>query len=168
MKTLAGIILLLIIACCASQAQTVESGWKGILPLLSNETEVEEAYGKPDRIDDNGYFNYRLDDSFVQINYSSSPCLPNHYNRGKFNVPSNTVLDITVGIKKVVLLRDLAYDRPKYYRDTSGDVANYVSYRSQELGISIGTAILDEKGNEYVGSIRYSPSEELKTKFKCK
>lgn len=148
--------------------QAVETGWKGVRPLLSSQTDVEKAFGKPERIDDNGYYNYRMNDSYVRVNYSTEPCRSNQYERGKFNVPANTVLNLWISLKKTILLADLDFDRKKYYRDTSGDVINSVDYFNKEAGIGIGTSIHDEKRNEYVGTIEYSPSETLKAKFICK
>ncbi len=87
--------------------------------LISNKTDVEKAYGKPERIDDNGYYNYRMDDSFVQVNFTTKPCRRNQYDRGKFNVPANTVLDVWVSIKKTILFKDLNYDKAFDHRDTS-------------------------------------------------
>lgn len=108
-----------------------------------------------------------MDDSFVQVNFTTKPCRRNQYDRGKFNVPANTVLDVWVSIKKTILFKDLNYDKALYHRDTSGDVQNYVYYFRKDAGIGIGTAILDAQGNEYVGQIDYRPAEKLAVKFAC-
>ncbi|HEY2847266.1 MAG TPA: hypothetical protein VGI80_05560, partial [Pyrinomonadaceae bacterium] len=45
----------------AAQTQRIEKGWNGILPLASMKRDVENVFGKPYRIDDDGHYNYRTD-----------------------------------------------------------------------------------------------------------
>ena len=149
------------------QPQAVENGWKGILPLVSSRTDVEKAYGKHERVDDNGYYNYRTGDFFVQVNYATGPCHPNRYNRGKFNVPEGTVLDLWVHLKKTILLSDLNFNRDAYFRSTGGDVEGVVYYQSRDPKIFITTSILDDGQTEEVGRIIYGPSEKSAMKFTC-
>jgi len=149
-----------------AHGQTVEAGWKGILPLISSMGDVEKAYGKAENIDDNGYHNYRIDDSFIQVSYATEPCQPNQYNRGKFNVPANTVLDVWVTLTKAILLTDLNFDRPKYLRDVS-DHTGGIHYIKREMNVMISAGIRDEHGDEYVGRIVYRPAERLKAKLIC-
>lgn len=54
--------------------QTIEEGWKGIKPLKADKTSVEKLLGKPE-IDNNGYHGYRTDGAFIQVNYSTLPCV---------------------------------------------------------------------------------------------
>jgi hypothetical protein len=146
----------------------VEKGWKGLLPLQSTKADVEKAFGNPEKVDENGYYNYRLVDAFVQVNNSTEPCTANQYDRGKFNVPKDSVLDMWIYIKRNVLVSDLKFDRQQYQRDTSGDVENVVYYHSLESGISIGASVQDAKQNEYVGLITYRPARKLRIQFECK
>ena len=161
-------LIALIASVFSVSGQALEKGWRDLLPLISSKEKVEKIFGKPENVDDNGYHNYRLDEYFIQVNYSTDPCRPNQYDRGKFNVARDTVLDIWIHVKKNLLLTKLDFDRTKYYRDATGHVTNVVYYNSQETGISIVTSIQDESRDEYVGSIHYSPSEKFRLQFACK
>ncbi len=149
-----------------SYGQTVESGWKGILPLVSGKADVEKAFGKPERVDDNGYYNYLMEDSFVQVNYAIEPCRPNQYDRGKFNVAKDTVLDVWVYLKKAIFLKDLNFDRPRYVRDTSGHTGG-IYYINRDMSVMISAGTQDAEGSEYVGRIEYRPAKKLEAKIIC-
>ena len=138
-----------------------------MLPLISTKENVEKILGKPERVDDNGYYFYEIDGYYVQVNYSTEPCRPNQYNRGKFNVAKNTVLDTWINVKKELLLTELDFDRKQYYKDTSGDLLNVYDYRNGQGGINITVGIQDEKKTEYVGRITFRPSEKLQLQFAC-
>ncbi|MEO5859391.1 MAG: hypothetical protein ABIR33_10630 [Pyrinomonadaceae bacterium] len=166
MRRTAANLIFLICLSCSALGQAIEAGWKGVLPLVSSKSDVEKAYGKPERVDDNGYYSYRMADSFVQVNYATEPCRPNQYNRGRFNVPANTVLDVWVSIHKTILLKELKYDGSKYLRDASGHTGVF-HYVNRESSIMISTSIQDAESNEYVGRIEYRAAERLKTKFAC-
>lgn len=161
------LLILLVASVFSASGQALEKGWRGLLPLISTKQNVEKIFGKPENVDDNGYHNYSLDGYFVQVNYSTDPCRPNQYGRGKFNVEQDTVLDVRIHVKKELLLTELDYDRKPYYKDTSGDLLNVYDYRSRETGINITVGIRDGKGTEYVGRITYRPSEKLRSQFAC-
>jgi hypothetical protein len=131
-----------------SQAQPVEQGWKGIRPLITNRETVETVLGKRVWVDGNAYYAYDTDDAFIQVNYSTAPCAENRYGRGKYNVPVGTVLGYTVNLKKIVKLADIRFDRPKYFKDTGGDVHNSWYYVNVDAGTSIGAFAQDAEGDE--------------------
>ena len=146
-------------------SQSIEGGWKGIKPLITSKTDVEKTLGKPSVIDDNGYYGYRTEEAFIQINYSTAPCKKNQYNRGKFMIAANTVLSYDVHMKKELTLSDLTFD--KYYKDTSGDVINVWTYynRDYSIGVTVGTK--NGEDTEYVGTIRFAPPKAEAEKLKC-
>lgn len=145
------------------QTVSIENGWKGIKPLEANKTSVNKLLGKPE-IDDNGYYGYFADGAFIQVNYSTAPCQENHYNRGKFDVSEDTVLDYSVNIKQVAL-SEIKFKRENYKRDAS-DHTNFAEYLNGKDGVEISVIIYGD--DEYARQIRYRPSKKSAEKFKCK
>lgn len=158
------ISLLIILLSSIVSCQTIEKGWKGIEPLKTDKATVNKLLGTP-KVDDNGYHSYTSDETFIQVNYSTAPCQDNQYNRGKYIVVKDTVLDYIVNIKKVVKLSEIKFKREKYKKDTSGDVLDIADYINEEDGVVIGIYI--QEGTEYVGAIRFRPSKQNAEAFKC-
>lgn len=87
---------------------TPGKAWKGIVPLHSTRTDVEKLLGPP-TIEDSGY---DIDGQQVQISYSSQGCqdgLP-----GGWNVPSNTVVNLTISAKGELKLADVLISGKNY------------------------------------------------------
>lgn len=145
--------------------QAIEKGWKGIKPLQTNKATVDKLLGTPE-INDNGYQNYKTDDAFVQVNYSTAPCEENQYKRGEYNIAQNTVLDYTVRLKERILLSEFNFKRDDYTKDTSGCLLSSADYRNEDNSISIGVYI--QEGTEYVTDIRFRESNKNIEAFKCK
>ena len=149
-------------------ARNLEEGWYGVKPLRTRKTEVDKVFGKPD-VDDNNYFRYSTKDASIQVNYSTTPCKENRYERGVFSVPENTVLDYTVYFKEqpaFPLLSSLKFDKKKYTKDTTAHLGRYVGYWNTEDGVQISAYLL---GNvERVQSIRFQPGPSDMKKLSCK
>ncbi len=150
MKVFVLILLLNSVVLC----QTIEDGWKGIKPLETNKTKVDKLLGKPE-IDDNGYYNYRTDEAFIQVNYSENPCSKDNYGRGKYTVAKDTVLSYWVHLKEGIKLSEFNFDREKYYKDTSGDLKSSYDFYNDEDGIGIdigiqGSTEKDPKSGKYI------------------
>jgi hypothetical protein len=158
--------------------QSIEDGWKGILPFKTDIATVQKLLGQPE-IDENGYHGYSGVDAFVQVNYSSEPCRedPKHpgLHRGKYNLPKGVVLDYRVVLRKTIAMPDLKLDLKKYYRETGyhvRDLAYYFEYiegtrkTSNQNGVSIAVSVQNEIEN--VSSITYYPREAEKKAAACK
>lgn len=152
------VFLNLLVSC-----HTIEDGWKGIRPLRTDKATVEKLLGKPE-VDDNGYYRYRTGEAFIRINYSSTPCENNKMNRGKFNVPKDTVLDYYVRPLTLTPLSNLKFKKEQYYRDASGDT-NSILLISNEYGVMIG--IQDQEGIEYFSGVDFKASKKDAEYFKC-
>src|SRR5215831_21022617 len=100
-------------AASVSFPQTIEDGWKGILPFKTDKATVEKILGKP-LINSDGYYNYSSDEAFVQVDFSAEPCTQVPYGRGRYNVPKDRVIRYWVSLRKQTLLSDLKFDRSKY------------------------------------------------------
>lgn len=158
------VLVLIILLNSPLFCQTIENGWKGIKPLGTSKRTVEKLFGKAE-IDDNGYYRYRFGDTFVRVNYSTAPCTDNPYERGRFNVPEDTVLDYYVVPKELSLLSQLKFNREKYYKDVSGDT-NSILLINDDDGVIIG--IQEQEGIEYLAGLDFMASKSLTEKFKCK
>lgn len=167
MRVLFIILLLNSIVIC----QTIEEGWKGIKILKTNKTEVNNLLGKPEVYKD-GHYGYKTDDAFIRISYSETPCKEASFGRGDYNIVEETVLNYNVNFKENIKLSEFKFKPEKYYRDTSGDLTNFVSYQNFEDGIII-TVQIQESGKkdledvEYVRTINFTPSIIANNPYKC-
>jgi hypothetical protein len=159
------IILLLLSLNLATFGQSIENGWKGIRPLQTNKTTVDRILGTPE-IEDDGYHGYKTAEAFIRVNYSSSPCESNPAGRGKYAIPTNTVLDYDVILNKEIRLSEFRFNRQKYRRIADGDVINFVYYYDEEDGIMLTARIQEE--TEYVRKIDFRPASSEIEKYKCK
>jgi hypothetical protein len=158
------VVLLLLSGTLKAWSQTLESGWKEIKPLSTDKNTVEKILGKA-RKDNNDYFGYRTDIAFTQVNYSTEPCQGNQFNRGKFNVPKNTVLDYSVHFHRPTRLTELKFKRGKYTRQTNAHRPDEFILLNQSDGIMIIGSV--EQGLEYVGVIYFKPKKRDEAKFRC-
>ena len=99
------------------QAQPIDEGWKGVKPLVTTKGTVNKLFGKHN-IDSNGYYGYRTEVGYIQVEYSTEPCVANQYDRGRYSVPEDIVLRYDVHIKKPLLFSDLIIDKSNYFLDT--------------------------------------------------
>lgn len=165
MKAFSGLLSILIVLSAlstSSQGQSLEDGWLGILPLVSTKEDVEKKLGKP-KTDENGYHGYRFDGGFIQVNYSTAPCKENQYNRGKYNIESDTVLDYTVNIHEGVRLSALTFDREAYRKQESSHGGKLYVRRDNSIWI---TAFI-EGGQEYVARLDFRAGNLQSAKHRC-
>lgn len=149
----------LVLAC-----QDIENGWKDIKPLLTNRTAVEKLLGNP-RVDDNGYYGYSSNETFIQVNYSTKPCAGDQYNRGRYIISKDTVLDYTVTLKIPIRLSELNFNRELFTKDTGDHLSNVFYLNNRDAGIMI--TVFTQLDAEYVGSIQFRPTKSDAEKFKC-
>jgi hypothetical protein len=144
--------------------QSIEEGWKGILPLKTSRAEVENRLGRPE-VDDDGYYRYKTDDAFIRVNYSCTPCQDSKFGRGQYKVATGTVLDYYVIPKDRKVFSNLELKRDTYIRDTSGDVQNNVLYVNKDNSVIVSIHL--QEGTEYVGRIYYNPRSADAKALKC-
>lgn len=119
------ICLIFAIICLTLPARPLQQGkgWRGLVPLHSTRTEVEQLLGPPEQGGDASI--YRVHDETVQVEYAKSFCRGNLLG---WNVPADTVLQITVIPHKKENLTKLELDKGKYtkaYGHVTED--NYIS-----------------------------------------
>ena len=158
--------LFIIMLVSTVSCQTLENGWKGIKPLRTDKTTVEKILGEPE-IDENGYHGYRVGSVFVQVNYSSAPCEVDRYQRGKYSVAENTVLDYSVNfLSNELKLSDLTIDRKRYHKETDDHIEGLSHFYNEDDDILI--TVESQNNIEYVGRIIFRARKAEIKKFLCR
>ncbi len=146
---------------CQQVTQMNNSGihrnvWRGIRPLHSTRKDVELILGKPTRQALNEAYAYNDKDERIEVLYSDGPCSPSVV--GKWNVPRDTVLRLTIYPQRTVLLQELGLDLGKYRRGPDPNIPDSFFWVNRKEGILIQSQI--EFGSEQVVSIEYSRSSD--------
>ncbi len=137
--------------------------WRDIRPLHSTKADVERILGRPKKRSLNQTYAYDTNEEQIDVLYSEAPCSPSVV--GKWNVPSDTVLRITIYPRGTIRIRDLALDRDNYGRGPDPNIPNAFFWVNREEGIMIQSQLKD--GSEQVMSIEYSRSSKDK-RLLCK
>jgi hypothetical protein len=140
-----------------SGSSTIASEWHGIVPLHSTRSDVLRILGEPN----SKYDRYLIDGEEADILYSRGSCLSG------WNVPSDTVLRISVTFKQSPNLSDLKIDLDKYVRTRDPFVTTHVFYTNSEEGLRYEVFEgLKEKGE--VLQVYYEPTTRDEMLFRCK
>lgn len=141
------------------QADSVQRNvWRGIRPLYSTRDDVERVLGQPKRRSLNQSYVYDTNEENIDAFYSDGPCSPSIV--GKWNVPANTVLSITIHPQVTVLINDLQLNIDKYERVPDPNIPDWFFWTNREEGIMIQSEVRD--GVERVMSITHSRSNKDK------
>lgn len=137
------------VACCLLMFMadvSLAKEWRGIIPLHSTRADVIRLLGEPTHDGDS----YEMSEGRVSILYAGQPC-ERRFGVERWNVPADTVLEITVVLKKVLSVKDLHLDLGGFKKEP----ADYGqgSYRNDEEGISYNLWM-----THLVGSITYGPT----------
>jgi len=122
-------------------------GWRGIVPLHSTRADVEALIGPP--IQPKGR-TYDLKNERVNVVYSDGSC---DNSKIEWNVPSGTVIGITIYPQQTLLISDLRTDLNKFDKFIDPHNPDSVSYNNKEEGLGIGT-----RSNGEVVVIEYFPA----------
>lgn len=134
--------------------------WRGIVPLHSTRADVERLLGKPNA----NYGRYGFENEQADILYSDAPCTAGL--QGMWNVPRDTVIQISVVPKKELHLSDLQIDFSKYERVKDPLTQIHTYYTNKEEGIRY---VVFEGGGEDNGkilNIYYEPAA-MDTHLQC-
>lgn len=138
----------------------IENGWEGIKTLQTNKTEVEKLLGTP--TDSSDYATeYKTEEAWISVKYSSEPCRKNENGRGDYNVPKDTVLKYDVSLNKALKLADFKYNRDKFKQEAGGGY-----FENSDAGIYFITRKRDN--SEYISSITFEPGIRNTGNRKCK
>jgi hypothetical protein len=130
--------------------------WSSIRPLFSTRDDVERILGRLKRRSLSQSYVYETNEEKVDVLYSDGPCTPSVV--GKWNVPSNTVLSITIYPQRTVLISDLQLNGNKYERVPDPNIPNWFFWLNREYGVMIQSEV--EISVERVMSITYSRSTQ--------
>lgn len=142
---------------------SIENGWKDILPLQSNRQFVETKLGKPTAVKGE-VSEYSMDGVFIRVTYSRNGCSGEHKKR-IYDVPDDTVIEYTVSFHPNINISSLNYDQKAFYKDTSGDLVNSYSLVNFDAGILVGVFVLNNQ--ERASKIWYWPSKKDSERLSC-
>ena len=131
------------------------NGWRGIMPLRSVRRDVERLLGGPTNSLGETYI-YESKAERVHVLYAQAPC--ENTEVGKWNVPVDTVLKLTVYPQRTILVRDLHLSRASYPRTPEAHPENWVHYINDKDGVTVNAMI--SLGREKVMSFVYEPSKK--------
>jgi hypothetical protein len=134
--------------------------WRGIVPLRSTRADVERLIGKPNF----KYGIYDLEDARVDILYSSAPCTVGL--QGAWNVPPDTVINITLSPKRNMLFSQLRINFRRFKKTQGAPAQQYATYTDEEEGITY--VVFEGEGEDYgmISKIYYGPKAKDK-KLQC-
>lgn len=137
-------------------AKLQRNSWRGIRPLHSTRDDVEKSLGKPQRQTLNQAYLYVTKEEKIEILYSEGPCSVSEV--GKWDVPANTVLRMTIYPQGTLLLGDLNLDETKYRKGPDPNIPNRFFLINRGDGVMIQTQ--ERNGYEQVMSIEYSRASD--------
>lgn len=150
-----------------AHSQSLEGGWSDIEPLRTEKTNVEKKLGVT-KTDASGYY-YELGNGIVmRINFSTTPCAPVHYDRDKYDIPRNTVLDYVVYFNNPMLLSDLRFKPGEFSRRVDDHRPTDYVLVNEKAGITIVGYYRQDLIGEYVSQIYFKPNLSIKEKRRCK
>jgi hypothetical protein len=146
------------------------NSWRGLVPLASNRRDVEALFGSHQR-DWKTSVTYETDHESILTKYSEGNC---NVSDAQWNVPKNTLIELTVNPNPSFLLQELHLDPQRYERHeifpypeikNPPKVWNYVDNLN---GITVRTqSARGGEGEEVVVSITYQPAR-MDERLRCK
>jgi hypothetical protein len=108
-------------------------GWKGIVPLRSTRADVELLLGTP-ASSCRDLCTYETKNEIVIARYSGEPCDEKKGNR--WQVPPDTVIELTVNLAEAPKLADLRVNLKKFKKTIDPELHGYHNYSNQDMGLS--------------------------------
>jgi hypothetical protein len=148
---LSAIVLMFLAGSSASASQ-----WHGIVPFHSTRSDVLRILGEPN----SKYDRYLIDGEEASIIYSRVTCASG------WNVPSHTVILISVTLKRTTTLSDLKINLDKYVRSRDPFVTTHVFYANGEDGLLYEVYEGPKESGEVIG-VNYMPTTNDEILFRC-
>jgi hypothetical protein len=105
--------------------------WRAIVPLRSTRTDVEKLLG-PSEGKTLGV--YQLENEVVSIGFSEGPC--DEKNHQGWNVPRDTVIEMTVSPRAAILFADLPINKAALKKKPDPHLADITYYVNEDEGIT--------------------------------
>lgn len=142
------------------QDQAQLGGWNGIRPLHSTRQDVERLLG---RSNEACRCNYEMGDLKVFVQYSDEKCSP--FSKDGWDVPLDTVINVSVYPKTRPRLSELKIDLSKYRKTEDQELPGVFYYTNEESGSMIAAE------GEAVSGFFYGPAKRdasLRCLTRCK
>jgi len=146
----------LALICCSllmGMADTTEAKpWRGIVPLRSKRPQVQRVLGKPIIGGAGAIELYEKQEGRIQVMYALKPCeegLPADW--GNWKVPRDTVVNISITLRKEIPVADLKIRNIEKYKWYTGD-SGATYYHDKRSGIEY------EVQDGMVTAIAYGPT----------
>jgi hypothetical protein len=127
------------------------NSWFGLVPLKSTILDVENALGKA-KWSHGSTFVYETACERVDVVYSKGACELSEVYR--YDVPANVVIRLEIAPKQKITVDDLKLNQT-YVREQESHPANWIQYRSREVGIRISA--LTNNNVETITVLTYEP-----------
>lgn len=132
-------------------------GWRGIVPLQTQRSQVEQILGPP--IEPCGeHCSYKSGEDRVFVRYSAEPCTQNN----PWKIAAGTVIELSVYTAKREKISALRLDRRKFKRTNDPELDGYYWYEDEEQGLTYSVS----KSGHVTGSYWVGSSENDK-KLRC-
>ncbi|GEM_PF-4503824 len=128
--------------------------WEKIILLVTKKSEIEQMYGKPvDEFEDGATFVYDTKFGKLTIYYRAKKDSNN--SNCKWNVSSETVVGIRVGLFESIPVKKIKYDLSDFEKKINHN--EEITYQNSEKGIGIISYFSDSR-EELAATIYYYPT----------
>jgi hypothetical protein len=148
------VLILGCVCCLLISIPVTAKEWRGIVPLHSTRADVRKLLGKPHSEESPSSDLYEVAEGRVDIMYVREKCeqgLPANW--GNWNVPPDTVVNISISLNKPIPLTELGVPNIKRFEWYTDD-SSTTYYHDKKQGIEY--EVQDKK----VTSITYGPTEK--------
>jgi hypothetical protein len=94
--------------------------------------------------------------------------MPDQYNRGKYRIPKDTVLDYVIYFNNPKLLSDLSFMPDEYAKQDNGHVGDGFVLLNEKTGVMIVGYYRPDTQVDDVGKIYFRPGSPIEEKLLCK
>src|SRR5206468_221996 len=120
----------------STQQKALTNSWRGLTPLRSTRKDVEKLLGLPrDSVDQTYIYDATIE--IAHVTYSTGACKDSL--RGRWNVPTETVLEIRVYPRTDIQVRQFEPILSNYKRVPDPSIPNWAFYFNDENGVTIQT-----------------------------
>ncbi len=137
------------------------NSWRGLIPLRSSRSDVEELLGKS-RASHGFTYVYEMEKETVDVLYSAGPCKVSGVER--WNVAADIVVRMDVRPRVKIPIQALHLDKTRYPRLEEAHPENWARYMNDEDGVMVET--ISNGKDEEVYTITYWPRSADKV-FRC-
>jgi len=147
-------------------AQNRVNEWKGLVPLHSTRTDVENIFGPPSKTYRDAFYEsvYETEQEFIRVQYSEGTCRENRHST--WNVPKDTVIAVTVSPKRRTSPEEFKELFPQSFgRLVDSQTPGHVHYTNKDGSLGFLTRTTSNNKEEII-FFSVTPTEVDST-FRC-